>query len=68
VKPLTKELIDYLSIADPDFKGDLTEKLCSIVEKLVSIYSIGFLLPRGAFNNVAPPIGFLKRSYGTLIR
>ncbi|PAN08791.1 hypothetical protein PAHAL_1G436600 [Panicum hallii] len=33
VKPLTKELIDYLSIADPDFKGDLTEKLCSIVEK-----------------------------------
>ncbi|KAG2662347.1 hypothetical protein PVAP13_1KG524400 [Panicum virgatum] len=33
VKPLTKELIDYLSIADPDFKGDLTSKICSIVEK-----------------------------------
>ncbi|PUZ78123.1 hypothetical protein GQ55_1G427700 [Panicum hallii var. hallii] len=33
VEPLTKELIDYLSIADPDFKGDLTAKICSIVEK-----------------------------------
>jgi AP-1 complex subunit gamma-1 len=33
VKPLTKELIDYLSIADPDFKGDLIAKICSIVEK-----------------------------------
>ncbi|KAI3502413.1 hypothetical protein L1887_30467 [Cichorium endivia] len=34
VKPLTKELIDYLHISDQDFKGDLTEKICSIVEKL----------------------------------
>ncbi|KAL5987594.1 hypothetical protein ACLOJK_035343 [Asimina triloba] len=33
VKPLTKELIEYLEISDPDFKGDLTEKICSIVEK-----------------------------------
>ncbi|CAN6233035.1 unnamed protein product [Urochloa humidicola] len=33
VKPLTKELIDYLNVADPDFKGDLTAKICSIVEK-----------------------------------
>ncbi|CAN6274058.1 unnamed protein product [Urochloa humidicola] len=33
VKPLTKELIDYLNIADSDFKGDLTAKICSIVEK-----------------------------------
>lgn len=41
VKPLTKELIDYLNIADPDFIGDLTVKICSIVEKLVSIYSVG---------------------------
>lgn len=40
-KPLTKELIDYLNIADPDFIGDLTVKICSIVEKLVSIYSVG---------------------------
>ena len=41
VKPLTKELIDYLNIADPDFIGDLTVKICSIVEKLVSIYFVG---------------------------
>nr|KAJ0222043.1 hypothetical protein LSAT_V11C200056480 [Lactuca sativa] len=34
VKPLTKELIDYLHVSDQDFKGDLTEKICSIVEKL----------------------------------
>ncbi|XP_062220627.1 AP-1 complex subunit gamma-2-like isoform X1 [Phragmites australis] len=33
VKPLTKELVDYLNVADPDFKGDLTAKICSIVEK-----------------------------------
>ncbi|KAI3729034.1 hypothetical protein L6452_17680 [Arctium lappa] len=34
VKPLTKELIDYLHVSDQDFKGDLTAKICSIVEKL----------------------------------
>ncbi|KAJ0638194.1 putative adaptor protein complex AP-1, gamma subunit [Helianthus annuus] len=34
VKPLTKELIDYLEVSDNDFKGDLTVKICSIVEKL----------------------------------
>ncbi|GJR91636.1 AP-1 complex subunit gamma-2-like protein isoform X2 [Tanacetum coccineum] len=34
VKPLTKELIDYLQVSDQDFKGDLTAKICSIVEKL----------------------------------
>ncbi|KAF5191561.1 Ap-1 complex subunit gamma-1 [Thalictrum thalictroides] len=33
VKPLTKELIDYLQVSDQEFKGDLTEKICSIVEK-----------------------------------
>ncbi|XXG73082.1 hypothetical protein AAC387_Pa07g2060 [Persea americana] len=33
VKPLTKELIEYLEVSDPDFKGDLTAKICSIVEK-----------------------------------
>ncbi|KAL6633348.1 hypothetical protein ACP70R_026019 [Stipagrostis hirtigluma subsp. patula] len=32
-RPLTKELVDYLDVADPDFKGDLTAKICSIVEK-----------------------------------
>ncbi|XP_024987425.1 AP-1 complex subunit gamma-2-like isoform X4 [Cynara cardunculus var. scolymus] len=34
VKPLTKELIDYLEVSDQDFKGDLTARICSIVEKL----------------------------------
>ncbi|WOL12129.1 AP-1 complex subunit gamma-2-like [Canna indica] len=32
-KPLTKELVDYLEVSDQDFKGDLTAKICSIVEK-----------------------------------
>ncbi|KAL7165896.1 hypothetical protein ACSBR2_036713 [Camellia fascicularis] len=33
VKSLTKELIEYLEVSDRDFKGDLTAKICSIVEK-----------------------------------
>ncbi|KAL7209344.1 hypothetical protein ACSBR1_030971 [Camellia fascicularis] len=33
VKSLTKELIEYLEVSDQDFKGDLTAKICSIVEK-----------------------------------
>ncbi|KAL3819204.1 hypothetical protein ACJIZ3_005109 [Penstemon smallii] len=33
VKPLTKELVDYLEVSDQEFKGDLTAKICSIVEK-----------------------------------
>lgn len=36
VKPLTKELIDYLEVSDDEFKGDLTEKICSIVERFSS--------------------------------
>ncbi|KAI5679173.1 hypothetical protein M9H77_10123 [Catharanthus roseus] len=32
-KPLTKELIEYLEVSDPEFKGDLTAKICSIIEK-----------------------------------
>ncbi|KAL1565654.1 AP-1 complex subunit gamma-2-like isoform X1 [Salvia divinorum] len=32
-KSLTKELVDYLEVSDPEFKGDLTAKICSIVEK-----------------------------------
>ncbi|XP_042440968.1 AP-1 complex subunit gamma-2-like isoform X2 [Zingiber officinale] len=32
-KPLTKELVDYLEVSDQDFKGDLTSKICSIIEK-----------------------------------
>ncbi|EYU29716.1 hypothetical protein MIMGU_mgv1a001222mg [Erythranthe guttata] len=33
VKALTKELIDYLEVSDPEFKEDLTAKICSILEK-----------------------------------
>jgi AP-1 complex subunit gamma-1 len=33
VKPLTKELVDYLEVSDEDFKEDLTAKICLIVEK-----------------------------------
>ncbi|KAH6763196.1 Adaptor protein complex AP-1 [Perilla frutescens var. hirtella] len=33
VKQLTKELVDYLEVSDPEFKGDLSAKICSIVEK-----------------------------------
>ncbi|XP_022956970.1 AP-1 complex subunit gamma-2-like isoform X2 [Cucurbita moschata] len=33
VKPLTKELIEFLEVADQEFKGDLTAKICSIVAK-----------------------------------
>lgn len=33
VKPLAKELIEYLEVSDQEFKGDLTSKICSIVEK-----------------------------------
>ncbi|XP_012479419.1 AP-1 complex subunit gamma-2 [Gossypium raimondii] len=33
VKPLIKELIEYLEVSDQEFKGDLTAKICSLVEK-----------------------------------
>ncbi|KAL5122421.1 AP-1 complex subunit gamma-2 [Glycine soja] len=33
VKPLAKELIDYLEVSDLDFREDLTAKICSIVAK-----------------------------------
>ncbi|XVE75085.1 hypothetical protein DITRI_Ditri12bG0068400 [Diplodiscus trichospermus] len=33
VKALTKELIEYLEVSDQEFKGDLTAKICSIVER-----------------------------------
>lgn len=33
VKSLTKELLDYLKTCDSDFKGDLTTKICSIVDR-----------------------------------
>ncbi|MBA0688225.1 hypothetical protein Goari_006027, partial [Gossypium aridum] len=33
VKPLTKELIEYLEVSNQEFKGDITAKICSLVEK-----------------------------------
>eukprot|EP00252_Welwitschia_mirabilis_P004363 TRINITY_DN1469_c0_g1_i6.p1 TRINITY_DN1469_c0_g1~~TRINITY_DN1469_c0_g1_i6.p1 ORF type:complete len:906 (+),score=208.03 TRINITY_DN1469_c0_g1_i6:268-2985(+) len=33
VKPLTKELLDYLEESEPEFKSDLTAKICTIIEK-----------------------------------
>ncbi|XP_038996044.1 AP-1 complex subunit gamma-2-like [Hibiscus syriacus] len=33
VKPFTKELIEYLEVSDQEFKGDITAKICSLVEK-----------------------------------
>ncbi|KAL6567830.1 hypothetical protein OROGR_001498 [Orobanche gracilis] len=33
VKSLIKDLVDYLEVSDEEFKGDLTSKICSIVEK-----------------------------------
>ncbi|KAK7252362.1 hypothetical protein RIF29_36250 [Crotalaria pallida] len=33
VKPLAKELVDYLEVSDHDFREDLTAKICSIVAK-----------------------------------
>ncbi|KAK1311361.1 AP-1 complex subunit gamma-2 [Acorus calamus] len=33
VKPITKDLIEYLEVSDQEFKGDLTVKICLIVEK-----------------------------------
>ncbi|KAK4263261.1 hypothetical protein QN277_028698 [Acacia crassicarpa] len=33
VKPLTKELIDYLEVSDQEFRADLTAKICSIVSE-----------------------------------
>ncbi|BBN00790.1 AP-1 complex subunit gamma-1 [Marchantia polymorpha subsp. ruderalis] len=33
VKTLTKELLEYLKVSDPEFKADLTAKICSLVQK-----------------------------------
>jgi len=33
VKPLTKELIEYLEASEHEFREDLTAKICSIVDK-----------------------------------
>lgn len=51
VKPLTKELVDYLEVSDQDFRGDLTAKICSIVSKWVIevLNDIPFLVHTGYF-------------------
>ncbi|KAI8527141.1 hypothetical protein RHMOL_Rhmol12G0052600 [Rhododendron molle] len=33
VKSLTKELVEHLEVSEQEFKGDLTAKICSIIEK-----------------------------------
>jgi AP-1 complex subunit gamma-1 len=33
VKVLVRELLNYLLVADQEFKADLTEKLCYVAEK-----------------------------------
>lgn len=33
VKTLTKELLGYLKVSDPEFKNDLTAKICALVQK-----------------------------------
>ena len=33
VKILTKELVEYLKVSDPEFKGDLTAKISGLVQK-----------------------------------
>nr|KYP48790.1 AP-1 complex subunit gamma-1 [Cajanus cajan] len=46
VKALTKELVDYLEVSDPDFREDLTAKICSIVSNhLVDFTKASYLFP-----------------------
>jgi Adaptin N terminal region len=33
ITALTRELLDYLRVCDPDFKADLTNKLCMLVQR-----------------------------------
>ncbi len=33
IRPLTKELLDYLRISDAEFKPDLTNKICLLVQR-----------------------------------
>jgi AP-1 complex subunit gamma-1 len=33
IKTLTKELLDYLKISDLEFKPDLTNKICMLVQR-----------------------------------
>ena len=33
IRTLTKELLDYLNVCDPEFKPDLTAKICQLVQR-----------------------------------
>lgn len=33
IKTLTEELLEYLKVSDPEFKPDLTSKICSLVQR-----------------------------------
>ena len=33
IRNLTKELLDYLSISDAEFKPDLTAKICTLIQR-----------------------------------
>eukprot|EP00271_Cylindrocystis_brebissonii_P016401 TRINITY_DN3990_c1_g1_i1.p1 TRINITY_DN3990_c1_g1~~TRINITY_DN3990_c1_g1_i1.p1 ORF type:complete len:916 (+),score=200.04 TRINITY_DN3990_c1_g1_i1:218-2965(+) len=33
IRPLTKEMLEFLRVSDPDFKPDLTAKICSLVQR-----------------------------------
>ena len=33
IKALTKELLEYLKVTDPEFKPDLTTKICALVQR-----------------------------------
>lgn len=43
VKVLTKELVEYLKVSDPEFKGDLTAKISGLVQKYVTLFSTSIL-------------------------
>ena len=33
IRTLTRELLDYLAIADAEFKPDLTAKICTLIQR-----------------------------------
>ena len=33
IKALTRELLDYLSVSDAEFKPDLTAKICTLIQR-----------------------------------
>jgi hypothetical protein len=35
IRPLTRELLDYLAVSDAEFKPDLTSKICMLIQRCV---------------------------------